>query len=225
MAGNWDELCVTRELLVSADSKRPMMGAMMDFAWYRRRCDAKIHWIARAMLRAGAASGGSGASRASHGLGGSFTASFTKPGSWGSELGARRAGDVSEEDVVQLAECIRRVLLSRKASPEEDTRTHVRYPPEPALQALMEWSPDELASFLSRMEGELAVRGKCKKYAGLLRAARVSGSQVDILTHGDLAEMGVPVGDRLPLLKMLRILGRCLVEHQEAAELRVSVLR
>ena len=181
---------LTLMLLRSADSKRPMMGAMMDFAWYRSRCDAKILWIARAMLRAGALHGGEAGGQeggASRGRGGSWNAGFKElrgsfragfGGPKPARLGARRLGDVYEADVATMAQCIRRVLASRQAAAEDDERTYVLCPAEPSLRGLIGWSPEELATFLSLIEGDMAVRGKCKKYAPLLLAARVGGSQV-----------------------------------------------
>ena len=215
MAGNWNELCRTRELLVEQQPGQD--GTMqMDFAFYRRKLEAKLRRISQEMLLEGRGSLSMSLSNISQ-LVSSFASSFA------TKMPLRRR-EVTEEDIEQTAQGLKRILTSRSAWLSTPEQLEMRGPAEPSLRTLLAWSADELCAYLSCLEGGLAKEMPLKEYAQLLRKAHVGGSQLEVLTHENLGEMGVPAGDRFPLLKTLRLLAAFYTNMlQDYTELKVSV--
>jgi len=240
VAGNWNELCRTRELLVEQQPGQdgtmqvPLVtidrmcsltiecvllldGTMqMDFAFYRRKLEAKLRRISQEMLLEGRGSLSMSLSNISQ-LVSSFASSFA------TKMPLRRR-EVTEEDIEQTAQGLKRILTSRSAWLSTPEQLEMRGPAEPSLRTLLAWSADELCAYLSCLEGGLAKEMPLKEYAQLLRKAHVGGSQLEVLTHENLGEMGVPAGDRFPLLKTLRLLAAFYTNMlQDYTELKVSV--
>ena len=201
IAGNWTQLKKTRERL---QASKMTHESTLDLEYERRLLERKLDYIARCMLSQSSASTAS-----------SFSVSKITP----------IHQDAADEDAKQMAQYLTYVLNAKgnKLPPPQE---RVMYAPsEPSLRELLHWTPDELKTFLEQCHGDLATKACFKEYAPKLRKGQVCGATLEQLNLDLLGELGVPVGDRMPLHRGLKLLAKtynysCEMKH----DVRVSIL-
>lgn len=97
-------------------------------------------------------------------------------------------------------------------------------PSHPPIEAMHEWTVEQVSDFLGNVTGDLADKAKFVPYAPVLKRHGINGACLNASSHDWVRECRVPVGDQEALHRGLKILSRL---HQASIEylhlIRVTV--
>ena len=206
ISGDWTQLKKTRMTL---QVTKVGHESSLDVEYEQRILHKKLDYIARAML-----SQDTSLISAGGGFRGSFKISKVSP-----------IHNIAEDDAKQMQQYLIYVLNAKGNKLPPPTRIYMHVPKTPSLRSLLTWTPQDVENFLLCCKGDVADKGRFRKYAKNLREHEVCGTTLEQLTPDLVAQLGVPIGDRMPLIRALKVLA---MTYNHVAtlkqDIRISVL-
>ena len=195
IAGNFDELQKTRQLLAHADTG--YQDTDQGLALQKEQLDQKLLTIALQLHKKSRREADNKWRTSVP------TAVHARTGM------AEDARTGMAEDVSLLQQCLIKVLRPRQSGcVAGGPALSVLLPATPSILALPSFDPDTLQVFLTRIQGDLADKAKFAKYAGKIREMLIDGSGVRDFGETEMEAMNVALGDREALRRGMMLLYR-----------------